>query len=131
MCSSVDTESVDTERPSSNARESSYTTESRRSSNARLATERYSRNQGNGKGERRSWMGPTRVDYADIWEVLHMQVPSGELVFDSKKLLGRGASSNVYWTELHGVECAIKVLSSTSSLRAARRRSSSWLRSTS
>jgi hypothetical protein len=61
----------------------------------------------------KSWTGSTRVDYAEIWAVLQTRAPSGELVFDSKKLIGRGASCNVYKAELHGVMCAIKVLGST------------------
>ena len=65
------------------------------------------------KEARETWAGPTRIEYAEIWAVLHMKVPSGELVFDSKKLIGRGASCKVYRAELHGMMCAIKVLSST------------------
>jgi serine/threonine protein kinase len=53
------------------------------------------------------------VDSTEIWAALQVKVPSGELAFDSKKLIGRGASCTVYRAELHGVMCAIKVLSSS------------------
>jgi hypothetical protein len=63
--------------------------------------------------EEEAWAGPVRIDYAEIWAVLQMKVPSGELVFDSKKLIGRGASCKVYRAKLYGLLCAIKVLSSS------------------
>jgi serine/threonine protein kinase len=63
--------------------------------------------------ERQMWAGPVRVDYAEIWAVLQMKVPLGELVFDSKKLIDCGASCKVYRTEVYGLLCAIKVLSSS------------------
>ena len=60
--------------------------------------------------ERQMWAGPVRVDYAEIWAVLQMKVPLGELVFDSsKKLIDCGASCKVYRTEVYGLLCAIKV----------------------